>query len=163
MDSLYLTWQFKITQIYRQGKNVYISLCGSSWKCTQWALIKITFAQCQFIIIYCQGEMWRKISCKRSYIHIWFFFSFFPNQLVKCNNPQVISKTKGNQSARKGECQKNCSWPLATWSALFPWKEKLKKLTFIQQTFAEHLQCARHCGKRCFLPLLSFQWHWTHV
>lgn len=29
MDSLCLTWQFKTTQIYRQGENVYISLCGS--------------------------------------------------------------------------------------------------------------------------------------
>lgn len=111
-------------------------------------------------------------------IYTRMFLFFFPNQLVKCNNTQVFSKTKGSQPAHVstgqiGICTELlewenakvtvCTWTFATWSALVPWEEKQTQETHLHSThLVEHLQCAGCCGKWCFFPLLSFQWHWTH-
>lgn len=95
MDSLYLTWQFRTTQIYRQGENVYISLRDSFWKCSQWTLIKITFCLASIYHHLLSRYDVGKISSKRSYMC---FFFFQINCLNLITSIKVVSKAKGSHA-----------------------------------------------------------------
>lgn len=95
MDSLYLTWQFKTSQISDKGKCIHFIV---------WQLLKMHsmgLNKNHFCLTSVYHHLTVRIRCgERSFPkgHICAFFFFFSNQLVKSNNTKVISETKGGHT-----------------------------------------------------------------
>ena len=157
MGSLYLTWQFRTTQIYRRRGGTYISSCGSFWKCSQWTLTKITFCLASVYLHLLSGYNVGKISSKRSYMCIFFFFQI--NCLNLITSIKAISKAKGSHAGHMSPGAPNEAHPHSAPSVECPHRER--RCSKCAEFSYSHLNGPGSIFRTTITPALQ-AWSWHH-
>lgn len=158
MDSLYLTWQFRTTQIYRRrGGNIHFIV----WQLLKMQSMNLNKNHFLFSIslssstlrIQCGKDLFQKV------IYVYFFFFFQINCLNLITSIKAISKAKGSHAGHMSPGAPNEAHPHSAPSVECPHRER--RCSKCAEFSYSHLNGPGSIFRTTITPALQ-AWSWHH-